>query len=105
MQLKLDWWAKIVSIAAQKPLKAAAITKLLSLRTPKNDAMITGLSPETLLAKMNQVITQGTSGQNKSFQGVAGSAGYVGIRLSTEDISIRGKDLVASQLDYNPTKK
>lgn len=88
--------SNFVSLATQKPIKSAAIVKLLSLRVVPPENMNFGLSPESLLAKMNEVIDklQGTGNEMaSSLIQLRDGKPYVGIRLSAEDVRMRGMQL------------
>ena len=100
----------VVSVATQKPLKTAAITKLLSMSTyqEKQAASTTentmnGLTPNTLLEKMNQVLSSSIpSATSRSMSvGRGTTMPYVGIRMSAEDIKFRGTDLVPKNISSN----
>lgn len=92
-----------VHAAIQKPIKPAALERLLSMRVIPAEDENYGLSPETLVAKIREVQEGGrdplmstafvnTTGGSTAASMSAGA--YVGIRLSAEDVKMRGTTLV-----------
>jgi hypothetical protein len=92
---------KVVQVAMQKPIKAAAITKALSMRVIPDDDINYGLTPESLISKMNSVRKRLVMGNSLAFTSRKGGpvnnsdmlSTYVGTRLSVEDVLMRGVSL------------
>ena len=95
--------ASIVQIAIQKPVKQISINKILNMRTLPGSDSCYGLTPESLLSKMKSIHAQGPGGNGPSLLSstidrgpVGGAIGlpYVGIKLSAEDVVLRGQNLL-----------
>lgn len=85
--------ASLVQIAIQKPVKAGALEELLTRRTVNAEEVAFGLTPETLKSKM--MAAAGNVGSGGSRSGQQHIQKYVGIKLSAEDVRMRGQGLVA----------
>ena len=92
--------AGMVQMAMQKPVKAASLRKALTMRVVPRDDSAFGLTPESLQDKIKAVANRAadtavaTSGGSALSRG--SSAPFVGIRLSAEDVRLRGRLLVKS---------
>lgn len=95
--------SNIAQAVIQKPVKPISVEKLLSMRHVPPEDLNFGLTPETLLNKVKKVYDDllGKSAPMMSHFTATGAAAlastqssqYVGIRLSAEDVRMRGKSL------------
>ena len=84
---------QVASIVVQKPIKASAIRKLLSLRQVPLEDVNFGLTPESLKSKIRSV-QESLVGSNFRVQ----SQPNVGIKLSAEDVKFAGRSLMKPSL-------
>jgi CheY-like chemotaxis protein len=95
--------ADCLAAAVQKPLKPAALQRLLNMRVVPSADENFGLTPESLVQLVAQVQSSGQPGSapvmGSAFDnnGASGSGTYVGIRLSAEDTKMRGRALVSKR--------
>jgi hypothetical protein len=85
----------IVTMAVQKPIKAASVFSLLKLREVPVEDVNFGLSPKTLMAKISLVM-QGLMANDGIKSGGKIGTPNIGIKLSAEDVKMRGWKLVKS---------
>ena len=101
--------AGLVHLAMQKPVKAASIRRALAMRVVPRDDSAFGLTPESLHDKIKLVNSRASdpssvmappppstsSGSGGGQYGTDRRTGtYVGIRLSAEDVKLRGRSLI-----------
>ena len=86
---------KFAQIVVQKPVKVSSIQKVLEMRTVTSDDASFGLTPESLINKINEVQENLKLGQIPLTDVVMQK---IGIKLSAEDIKFRGTRLVKSSL-------
>jgi len=84
--------SRIASVAVQKPIKNLSVSKLLSLRSVPLEDVNFGLTCKTLMAKIEQV--QQSVLSNTDMRPNLNPS--IGIKLSAEDVKMRGTNLVAS---------
>jgi hypothetical protein len=87
--------ANIVTMVVQKPLKASSVFFLLKLREVPVEDVNFGLSPKTLMAKISLVMQGLTTNAGMKLGGKVGTPS-IGIKLSAEDVKMRGRKLVKS---------
>jgi len=87
--------SNFIPIATQKPIKPNAVSKLLEMRVVPAENTNFGLSPESLMAKLNEIIDKIQSNVIVSTNSshLRDGKPYVGIRLSAEDVRMRGMQL------------
>lgn len=92
---------KVATIAVQKPLKNASITKGLSYRILPTDYAYLGITPDSLIQKMNEVRENAINGKismSPSFVSTTTNNStaqpYIGLRMSVEETKIRGRSLI-----------
>lgn len=74
--------SQLCSLALQKPIKAGAIAKALAMRELPHEEANFGLTPSTMMSKINSV-------HDEIISGVARPIKYVGIRMSAADTKLR----------------
>jgi len=100
--------AGLVHLAMQKPVKAASIRRALTMRVVPADDSALGLTPESLQDKIKIVSSRTSDPASVAAPPPPSSSGgaygavdrrsgtYVGIRLSAEDVKLRGRSLIKS---------
>jgi CheY-like chemotaxis protein len=95
--------AGMVQVAMQKPVKAASIRKALTMRVVPRDDGSFGLTPESLQEKIRMVANRAAdpvgamnTGGSSLPLAPGSTAPYVGIRLSAQDVVLRGRSLTKS---------
>ncbi len=94
---------KVATIAVQKPIKNASIAKALSYRVLPSDDAYLGITPDSLINKMNEVRENAINGKismSSSFGATTTTTNknntaqpYIGLRMSIEETKIRGRAL------------
>jgi hypothetical protein len=87
----------------QKPIKNASIAKALSYRVLPSDDAYLGITPDSLIHKMNEVRENAINGKismSSSFGATTTTTNknntaqpYIGLRMSIEETKIRGRAL------------
>lgn len=87
--------ANIVSVIIQKPIKASSLYSLLELRQVPVEDVNFGLSPKTLMSKIS-VVQQSLISNDGVKRGSTSASPSIGIKLSAEDVKLRGRKLIKS---------